>query len=102
MRISMPMEGKLGHEAFWGRARLTGNDPLYHLLVSSKHVRERSSPMTHAEKERSIASALQRLIATGSNRQQLRKVLDLRVDPRTPRRFSKLLEELEKAETVRH
>jgi hypothetical protein len=82
--------------------QLAGNNPLYHLLMPSKHVRELSNPMTHAEKERSMASTLKRLIATGSNRQQLRKVLDLRVDPRTPRRFSKLLEELEKAETVRH
>jgi hypothetical protein len=58
--------------------------------------------MTDAEKERSVASALRRLIATGSNRRQLRKALDLRIDPRTPRRLTKLLEELEKTETVRH
>jgi hypothetical protein len=58
--------------------------------------------MTDAERERSMASALQRLIATGSNRQQLHRLLDLRADPRTPRRLTKLLEELEKAEAVRH
>ena len=58
--------------------------------------------MTDAETERSVALGLQRLIATGSNRRQLRTVLDLRVDPHTPRRLAKLLEELEKAEKVSH
>jgi hypothetical protein len=81
--------------AGWERSLLS-------FVKAFKHVRERSSPVTDAEKERSVASPLRKLIATGSNRQQLRELLDLRVDPRTPRRLAKLLEELEKVETVRH